>query len=83
MLFTIAQTQPAFGNLTIVSCAIIQLQALLSDLPESGSMSCDFQRLAGDAVGVYAQMRAKYRGLLCEKYVPMFVQCLSPADSVI
>ena len=34
---------------------------------QSGTMSYALQRLAHDAVGACAQLRAKFRGLLCQK----------------
>ena len=38
---------------------------------ESGTMSYALQRLAHNAVGACAQLRAKFRGLLCQKSFPM------------
>ena len=38
---------------------------------ESGTMSYALQRLAHSAVGACAQLRAKFRGLLCQKSFPM------------
>ena len=38
---------------------------------ESGTMSCALQRLAHNAVGACAQLRAKFTGLLCQQSFPM------------
>ena len=38
---------------------------------ESGTMSYALQRLAHNAVGACAQLRAKFRGLLCQQSFPM------------
>ena len=38
---------------------------------ESGTMSYALQRLAHNAVGACAQLRAKFRGLFCQKSFPM------------
>ena len=38
---------------------------------ESGTMSYALQRLAHNAVGASAQLRAKFRGLLCQQSFPM------------
>ena len=38
---------------------------------ESGTMSCALQRLAHNGVGACAQLRAKFRGLLCQSFFPM------------
>ena len=52
-----------------------ELQALGGLAPrffhESGTMSYALQRLAHNAVGACAQLRAKFRGLLCQKSFPM------------
>jgi len=38
---------------------------------ESGTMSYALQRLAHNAVGACAQLRAKFRGLLCQQSFPI------------
>ena len=38
---------------------------------ESGTMSYALQRLAHSVVGACAQLRAKFRGLLCQSFFPM------------
>ena len=53
---------------------------------ESGTMSYALQRLAHNAVSACAQLRAKFRGLLCQKSFPMMrrlFRCLGSANSFI
>ena len=53
---------------------------------ESGTMSYALQRLAHNAVGACAQLRAKFRGLLCQQSFPhdeAFVRCLGSANGFI
>ena len=56
------------------SSVVCWLQVPWLDLPQSGSMWYALQRLARNAAGVCAQLQAKFKGLLCEKSVPMMRQ---------
>ena len=47
---------------------------------ESGKMSYALQRLAHNAVGACAQLRAKFRGLLCQQSFPIMRRLFDALD---